>query len=110
MNLAIICACVPTLKPLLIKIVPEFTHRRSRNNTISQPTVNSRWSTIGRSFKKLDGSNGSKATLAHMRQDSTGTELEPVTALPFVYRQDSSDGYRIRVTHEIQQHYNHQAL
>jgi hypothetical protein len=110
MNLAIICACVPTLKPLLIKIVPDFTPRRSGNNTASQPTVNSKWSKIGRSFKKLDSSNGSDATLAHLRQDSTGTEMEPITALLPVHQQDSSNDHRIRVTHEIQQHVNHLSL
>jgi hypothetical protein len=110
MNLAIICACVPTLKPLLIQIVPDFTPRRSGNNTTSHPTVNSRWSVIGRSFKKLDGTDGSDATPAHLMGDSAGTELEPVTSLLPVHRQDSSDPRRIRVTHEIQQQSNHLSL
>ncbi|KAF1844858.1 uncharacterized protein K460DRAFT_429649 [Cucurbitaria berberidis CBS 394.84] len=32
-NLAIVCACLPTLKPLLVKIIPDFTcHYGSRTN------------------------------------------------------------------------------
>jgi hypothetical protein len=103
MNLAIVCACVPTLRPLIIRIVPDLTSRRS-GPTASQHTASSRWSRskLGRSFKKLDGSDNSGAVPANTRRNSgVGTELGPVGALLPVYSQESNDEQRIRITKEV---------
>jgi hypothetical protein len=102
MNIAIVCACIPTLRPLIIRIVPDLTSRRS-GPTASQHTASSRWSRskLGRSFKKLDGSDNSGAVPANTRRNSSGMELGPVGALLPVYSQESNDEQRIRITKEI---------
>jgi hypothetical protein len=110
-NLAIICACIPTLRPLFIRIIPNLTSRSRTGPTNSQPTASSRWSKLGRSFRKLDGSDNSAANPASAKsksksksagRDSDGTELGPVSPLlPAAYGTENEEERRIRVTREL---------
>lgn len=102
MNLAIVCACVPALKPLVVKFVPAFSSRRSGNDS-SQRTGNSKASKPAHSFQKLSGKGSSSAMhTSDMEQGSVDTELGTVTALPAVHHQYSDMGH-IRVTHQFDQ-------
>jgi hypothetical protein len=54
MNLATVCACAPSLKPLVGRIVPAFSSRDIAITTTSRSgTRRSRLSSVGRSFQKL---------------------------------------------------------
>jgi hypothetical protein len=99
MNLAIVCACVPALKPLVVKVVPAFASRRSGNNS-SQHSAFSKVSKFPRFFRRLDSSSATRAV--DIEQGSRGTELGEITALPAVYRHDTDKSY-IYVTHELDQ-------
>ncbi|KAH7389433.1 hypothetical protein DE146DRAFT_162982 [Phaeosphaeria sp. MPI-PUGE-AT-0046c] len=99
-NLAIICASTPALKPLVVKIIPIFgsrfgTSKRSNDNSgRSQPTHDSK----SNGFMKLKG-RPSQSTMnddVHLEQG--------VTALPHAYRQDSADPWKeIHVTRDFEQ-------
>jgi hypothetical protein len=100
MNLAIVCACVPALKPLVIQIIPSFASGHSRNN--SSRFKPSKWSNLARPFNRLNG-DGSAAKSADVEQGSMGSEWRSITALPPVHCQPSKKGH-IRVTHDVHQH------
>jgi hypothetical protein len=102
MNLAIVCACVPALKPLIVKVVPAFSSRRSGNNS-SQQSAFSKGSKLPRFFRRPDSS--SAVGTVDMEQGSRGTELETITALPAVYQHGTDRGF-IYVTHELDQQSN----
>ncbi|CAI6339898.1 unnamed protein product [Periconia digitata] len=88
MNLAIVCACVPALKPLVVQVIPAFASRPSENNS-SQRSGASRSSKLSRSFLKLDGNDRSFEGSVDAEQGSAGSELRPITALPPVHQRES---------------------
>jgi hypothetical protein len=102
MNLAIVCACVPALKPLVIQVIPGFASGHSRNDS-SQRSKPSKWSRFARPFDRLDGKDGSAAKSADVEQGTIGSELRSITALPPVHWQPSKKAH-IRVTHDVHQH------
>jgi hypothetical protein len=102
MNLAIVCACVPALKPLVVRVVPAFASRRSGNDS-NQQSAFSKDSKFPRFFRRLDSSSATRAL--DIEQGSQGTELGAITALPAVYRHDPDKSY-IYVTHELDQQSN----
>lgn len=102
MNLAIVCACVPALKPLVVKIIPAFSTRLS-NSGSAQRSGNSKPSkSSGHHFQRLGGLGGSKSH--DLEHGSVSTELTPVTALPAVY--GKNDYGQIHVTRAVDQHSN----
>jgi hypothetical protein len=100
MNLAIVCACVPALKPLVVKIVPAFSSRRSGN--ASQQSGLSKSSKLPRFFQQFSGKEGSSNTKSI--DVERGTELSTITALPPIHRQNTNG--RIHVTREMDQQSN----
>jgi hypothetical protein len=96
MNLAIVCACVPALKPLVVKMVPAFSSRRSGND--SQQSGLSKNSKLSRflAFGSKEGSSSAKS--GDLEQ---GTELSTITALPPIHQQNTKGD--IHVTHELDQ-------
>jgi hypothetical protein len=104
MNLAIVCACVPALKPLVIHIIPTFASRRSGNDS-SQRSDGSKVSKFVRPFQRLDGNDESRSKIRDLEQASAGSELRSITALPPIYRRNSIRD-RIRVTHDVHQESN----
>jgi hypothetical protein len=99
MNLAIVCACVPTLKPLVVRAFPAFSSRKSGNES-SERSETSKGSKPGglHSFQRLNGSSGD------VEKGLDATELQTVTALPAIYRQKTTDSKgHIRVTHDLAQ-------
>lgn len=102
MNLAIVCACVPALKPLFTHIVPAFASRLSGNGS-TQRSGFSKTSKFARSFQRLDGKGRSSIVEStDTERGFGGTELDTITALPPLHRHTSSMG-RIRVTHDLEQ-------
>jgi hypothetical protein len=107
MNLAIVCACVPALKPLVVKVIPAFSSRRSGNDS-SQRSEASKVSKISHSFQRLDG----KGSLSNTRSIDTeqglaSMEMNRITALPHVHLHDPERG-EIRVVHDLEQRSFHQ--
>jgi hypothetical protein len=99
-NLAIVCASTPALKPLVVQIMPIFgtrfgTSKRSNEHSgRSQSTHNSR----SNGFMRLKG----KPNQSTMSDD---VRLEHgVTALPHAYRQSSHEHWKeIHVTRDFEQ-------
>jgi hypothetical protein len=92
-NLAIVCASTPALKPLVVKIMPMFGTRfgtSKRSHTHSHSTQDSR----SNGFMRLKG-KPSHSTI------NNGIQLEhDITALPHAYRQSSNEHWKeIHVTH-----------
>jgi hypothetical protein len=103
MNLAIVCACVPALKPLVVKVIPAFSTRLSKNNS-NQRSGNSKPSkSSSHSFQRLGGLSSSKSH--DLEHGSVGTELSPVTALPAVYSKSGDYGQN-HLTRAVDQHPN----
>jgi hypothetical protein len=103
MNLAIVCACVPALKPLVVKVVPAFSSRQSGND--SQQSGFGKVPKLPRFFHQLSGKQGSSATKSvDLEQGYVGTELDTVTALPPIHRQNSKN--YIHVSYELDQQYH----
>ncbi|EAT87840.1 hypothetical protein HBI56_117970 [Parastagonospora nodorum] len=100
-NLAIVCACVPTLKPLVVQIIPVFASRGSENSS-GRKSGSLKWSKLARQFRRLDGNDVAVARSTDVEQGSMGSELKSITALPPMQREPSSK-VAIRVTHDIQQ-------
>jgi hypothetical protein len=110
MNLAMVCACAPSLKPLISRIVPGFA---SRDMTVESDqrsrTRGSRLSSLGRSFHKLSGRDGSKGGSNSSRTigntEEQETEMNIVTALSPTQRSNQKDAGtgRIIITNEIDQ-------
>jgi hypothetical protein len=98
MNLAIVCACVPALKPLVVKLAPAFSSRRSGNGSSQQ----SGGSKITQSFRRFGTSNASVGKSVDVEQGHMGMDLGAITALPHVHRKYSQNEH-IRVTHEFDQ-------
>lgn len=106
-NLAIVCASTPALKPLVIRIIPAFSSRRrssgsgDSSNTTQRPTST-------RSFVPI------KVKTSQSTMDSTNTDLEKgrrdPTAPPSV-RQPNAQHARhvIHITHNLEQHSNHES-
>jgi hypothetical protein len=103
MNLAIVCACVPTLKPLIVHVIPSFSSRQSGGgNDSSQRSEVTKGSKIAHSFQRLDG--GSLTTRdTDVEKGFESTELETVTALPAIHRKKTDWKGHIRITHELEQ-------
>ncbi|PVH99345.1 hypothetical protein DM02DRAFT_711795 [Periconia macrospinosa] len=100
MNLAIVCACVPALKPLVVHVLPAFASKPSENKSSQQSRVFN-WSGFSRSFLLLEDKNSYVGKGSDEEQGSVGDELPTITAPPAVYRQYSKTDY-IRVTHYVQ--------
>ncbi|KAH4070919.1 hypothetical protein HBI70_209700 [Parastagonospora nodorum] len=110
MNLAMVCACAPSLKPLISRIVPGFA---SRDMTVESGqrsrTRGSRLSSVGRSFQKLSGRDGSKGGSNSSRitgnTEEQGMEMTVVTALSPTQRSDQEEVEpgRIIIMNEIDQ-------
>jgi hypothetical protein len=108
MNLAIVCACVPALKPLIVKVIPAFSSRRSGNDS-SQRSESSKVSKVSHAFQRLDGKGDlSNAKSVDTEQGFGDVEMNAITALPHIHRHDSVKG-KIRVTHDVEQRSYRQA-
>jgi hypothetical protein len=102
MNLAIVCACVPALKPLVVKFIPAFGSRPSGYNS-SRPfdtTKPSKFTRSSRGTNNKSGSSDERNTDAE--RGFADTELDTVTALPPVHWKHPEVGH-IRVTRELNQ-------
>jgi hypothetical protein len=78
-NLAIVCASTPCLKPLIVQIIPGFASRigSKRTNDNSDHTVQSKESRDHRSFMRLKGKPSQRTMIENI-------DLEPgVAALPY---------------------------
>ncbi|KAH7389284.1 hypothetical protein DE146DRAFT_724657 [Phaeosphaeria sp. MPI-PUGE-AT-0046c] len=105
MNLAIVCACVPALKPLVVKIIPAFASRRTGNNSTERST-SSKLSKFSHNFQKISGASASSRNVdKDLENGHRGTELDTVTALPAVHRQTANPGH-ITVTYDMDQQSN----
>lgn len=110
MNLAMVCACAPSLKPLIARIVPGFASRDMTGESGQRSrTRGSRLSSVGRSFQKLSGRDGSKGGSNSSRvtgdTQEPGTEMNVVTALSPTQRgeEEHIGTGRIIITNEIDQ-------
>jgi hypothetical protein len=96
-NLAIVCASTPALKPLIVSIIPIFgtrfgTSKRSNKGSHSTNTSGSH------GFMRLKG-KPSQSTM----DDEVRLE-HGITALPNAYRESRRDGWKdIHVTHDFEQ-------
>ncbi|KAF2735190.1 hypothetical protein EJ04DRAFT_491971 [Polyplosphaeria fusca] len=95
---AIVCATTPTLKPLIVAIVPGFASRLgSKPSRNTDGTVNSNDSTIQRRFMRLQGKS-SQSTM----EDDIDLEVNAnglVTAVPNAHKKTG----QIHVTRDIEQ-------
>jgi hypothetical protein len=102
MNLGMVCACAPSLKPLAGRIVPAFSLRSIRIECGEQcGTRRSRLSSLGRSFQKFSGRDGNSSSRTRNTDSEQGTELGVVTALPPAHRK--YDPGHITITHDADQ-------
>lgn len=108
MNLAIVCACVPALKPLVVHVVPAFATRPSENNSSSRESGMYKLSKLARSFQRLDAKLTPAARGVGDEEQGRHVghvEGAPIAALPAVYRQYpvvfEKEG--ILVTHDVEQ-------
>jgi hypothetical protein len=101
MNLGLVCACAPSLKPLVVKMVPAFSsHNLNSGSAEQSATHRSRLSTVGRSFHKLSGKD-SHATRSRVTDTEPGTELSAVNSPTF--SQEKNDARNIVITHDVDQ-------
>lgn len=105
MNLAIVCACIPALKPLVVTIIPAFASRRTGVSNTERST-SSKLSKISHNFQKIGGSTTSSRNLdKYVESGQRDTELDMVTALPHVHRPQANPGH-ITVTYDVDQRSN----
>lgn len=105
MNLAIVCACVPALKPLVVKVIPAFASRRTANISTERSTT-SKLTKFSHSFQKIGGTNTSSRNMDKDHNNGQrDTELGTVTALPALHRQDPNSSH-ITVTYDVDQQSN----
>ena len=90
MDLAISCACVPALKPLVVKIIPAFGSRQSAKDSSQGPGTSKQSKSSGLSgpFQRFGGEkhNSTVNLTQDVEQGVEDIELESVTALPPAYR------------------------
>jgi hypothetical protein len=97
MNLGIVCACLPALKPLIVKIIPGFSTRGS-----------SRGYEIGLSGRQTqDYGLGSRATRRNTRIAAMElTTTQSMKAKAFSSRADQDDlGKSIYITQQVEHHF-----
>ncbi|KAF1961286.1 hypothetical protein CC80DRAFT_464073 [Byssothecium circinans] len=105
-NLAIVCASTPALKPLVVKIIPRFSSTRSSSGNSSRFLSDLKRSLRGRSsFIPINVKNN------HSNTESGNTDVEnchyPLAELQRVqYPNRQQLGRAIRVTRDIEQHYD----
>lgn len=105
MNLAICCACIPALKPLVVTIIPAFASRRTGASGTERST-SSKLSKFSHNFQKIGPSSTSSRNLdKDIEGGRNDTELDTVTALPTIYRPQANPG-RITVTYDVDQQSN----
>jgi hypothetical protein len=94
-NLGIVCASLPALKPLVVKIIPAFsTGSRSREYGTRQSAH------MGQSYEL-----GSKATRGNEDDDRESTTT-PVSANAFSLKMKNEElGKSIYVTQQVEQHF-----
>lgn len=90
MNLAISCACVPALKPLVVQIIPAFGSRQSAKDSsqASGASKQSKSSGLSGPFQRYGGEkdNSTVNLTQDVEQGPEDIELESVTALSPAYR------------------------
>lgn len=99
-NLAIVCASLPALRPLLVKIMPGFSSNHSARGYGSAPLS-------GRIKTYVVGSRITRNTVdddVEMANKSLSSRAYPVTS-----SEESVHGKNIYVTHELEQHVEEQA-
>jgi hypothetical protein len=103
MNLVIVCAYIPALKPLVANIIPDFSSQQSGNNSDDRPRA-TKASKPRHSFLRLDGKVSSSAIKSvNTGQGSRGVELGSITELPAAHQRQNLHGGHIRITHELHQ-------
>jgi len=101
MNLAIVCASTPALKPLIVKMAPSFSSRHGTNAS-SERTGTYKESRFHNSFLRLGGmKSSSEMSNSEVEQGTMDTELIPVTALPPVHAPPNQG--QIHVTRDFEQ-------
>jgi hypothetical protein len=95
-NLGIVCASLPALKPLIVKIIPAFSTRSSRSREYG-----TRQSThMGPNYEL-----GSKATREHGDDDRESTTA-PINAKAYSKKIEHQElGKSIYVTQQVEQHF-----
>jgi hypothetical protein len=102
MNLAIVCASTPALKPLIVRIIPAFSSRHGTDASNESSGTYNKERKQSRSFLRLGGKKSSSTMgTSDVEQGSMSTELSPVTALPSVH-QNKSHG-QIHVHRDFEQ-------
>jgi hypothetical protein len=99
-NLAIVCASTPALKPLVVKTIPSFSSRFGSNQSNSKATKESKESRDRKSFIELKA-KGSQGTISEDLE--RGDAGSPVTALPGAANDKYAVG-NIHYTREIEQY------
>jgi hypothetical protein len=88
---------------IVVKVVPAFSSRQSGND--SQQSGFGKVPKLPRFFHQISGKQGSSATKSvDLEQGYVGTELDTVTALPPIHRQNSKN--YIHVSYELDQQYH----
>jgi hypothetical protein len=101
MNLGLVCACAPSLKPLIVKMVPAFSSHNLNSGSAEQsgthrPTLSS----VGRSFHKLSGKD-SNVSRSRATDTEVGLELNAVNSPTF--SQEKNNERNIVITHDVDQ-------
>ncbi|KAL5120060.1 hypothetical protein ACEQ8H_001885 [Pleosporales sp. CAS-2024a] len=111
MNLSIVCASVPALKPLLVKVIPAFASRITGHKS-SQRSETTKNSALTGSFQRLKGGDASRDRSVDYEQGYMGSELTAFGALPSVHEvssghevpsvdEDAVEKGQVRVTHDV---------
>ncbi|KAL6160853.1 hypothetical protein ACJQWK_01837 [Exserohilum turcicum] len=99
MNLAIVCASLPALKPLIVRIIPAFSSSHGGSNGYG-----SRF-TSGGHTKRTETGHGVSSTARHTRDDGIELERSPGTPAPDKGSDGESLGKNIYVSRHFEQHY-----
>jgi hypothetical protein len=103
-NLAIVCASTPALKPLIARVIPAFATRRGtdRSHGSSKGSGTLTKSKLHHSFLRLGGKKD--ISTSDVEQGTVDTELTPVTALPPVQSTMSQGNIHVTRVFDQQSH------
>jgi hypothetical protein len=101
-NLAIVCASLPALKPLIVRVIPAFSTWRASSRGYSSTSASS----YSHRLHKLGSKDGSQAADHQMGNSGNSSHIAALPSRSF----ELDEGRNILVTQHIEQHFerNHE--